>query len=165
MPKKTKYGLRGNFKGNASEHPLYFRWMNMLRRCYEPTFYGYESYGGKGVTVEPFLQVFSNYVEFVSGLPHYDDFLLSPKDWQIDKDGRGGDVYSRLTIQIIPSAENLEIENAAKRIPIFRVDELGNRQFYPSISEAERITGIWRGNIARAVRTGYSAGGYKWESA
>ena len=38
-------------------------------------------------------------------------------------------------------------------------------QIFESISEAERITGIHRGNIARCVRKeGKTAGGYRWEN-
>ena len=162
MPKKTVYGTRGDYNGNASEHPLYFRWMNMLRRCYEPTFHGYSSYGGRGVSVEPYLQVFSQYVDFVSKLPHYDDLISNPNEWQIDKDGMGGNEYSRSTIRIVPSTENLEIENAEKRIPVFKIDSNGIKGYFPSITEAEKETGVWRGNIARAVKKGYMAGGFRW---
>lgn len=160
--KPTKYGTRGNFDGSVASHPLYFRWMNMLRRCYEPKFHGYNSYGGRGVTVEPYLQVFSNYVSFVSSLPNYDKLVESPIEWQIDKDENGGNVYSRKTIQIVPAEKNLELENSRKRMPIHRIMPDGSKEYFASISEAERITGIWRGNIARAVKTGFSAGGYKW---
>lgn len=160
--KPTKYGTRGNYSGNMASHPLYFRWMNMLRRCYEPRFHGYQSYGGKGVRVEPYLQVFSNYVDFVTKLPNYDKLIESPNDWQIDKDEKGGNEYSRKTIQIVPSEMNLEMENSKKRMPIYRILENGKREDFESITEAARITGIHRGNIARSVRAGYKAGGYEW---
>lgn len=162
MPPKTKYGSRGKFDGNISEHPLYFRWMNMLRRCYEPKFHGYKSYGGKGVTVEPYLQVFSNYVDFVSSLPNYKELVEHPAEWQIDKDICGGNIYSRKTIKIIPSRVNLEAENAAKRIPVYRTLSDGSKDVYKSITDASVQTGIHRGNIARSLRTGYKAGGYAW---
>lgn len=166
MPSKTKYGSRGEYSGNASEHPLYFRWMNMLRRCYEPTFDGYEAYGGRGVTVEPFLQVFSNYVSFVENLPNYDRLLEDPKNWQLDKDKNGGNEYSRQTIQIVRSSENLEIENARKRMPVYKVSGDGSRERFESVTEAERITGIHRGNIARSARgEKFKAGGFDWRYA
>ena len=162
MPPKSKYGVRGNYKGRASEHPLYFRWTNMLRRCYEPSSHGYASYGGKGVTVEPYLKVFSNYVDFVSKLPNYNMLLENPEAWQIDKDLNGGKIYSRETIRIVPSSENLEIENSEKRFPVYRILKDGTKEFYPSICEAEKATGIHRGNIARSARSKWKAGGYKW---
>ena len=161
MPPKSKYGVRGNYTGVASEHPLYFRWMNMLRRCYEPSFHGYNAYGGRGVTVEPYLQNFANYVDFVSSLPNYNHLIRDPLHWQIDKDASGGNVYSRDTLQIIPAELNLAIENSAKRVPVYRVVD-GKIERFESLCAAERETGIHRGNIARSARTGYKAGGYQW---
>jgi len=137
----------------------------MLRRCYEPKFHGYDSYGGRGVTVEPYLQNFANYVEFISHLPNYEELVAHPNDWQIDKDEKGGNVYSRETIQIVPSDKNLELENSMKRMPVYRTLESGEREFFPSITVAATITGIHRGNIARSARTHFKAGGYKWEYA
>lgn len=165
MGRKGKFGTRGNYDGVASDHPLYFRWLNMLRRCYDPNFHGYKSYGGIGVTVEPFLQNFTNYIEFVSSLEHYNDLLLHPSEWQIDKDGKGGNIYSRDTIQIVHATENIEIENAKRRMPVMQVLPNGETRYFCSISVAEKETGIWRGNIARAIKTGYRAGGFKWERA
>lgn len=163
MPPKARYGTLGNFSGKASEHPLYFRWINMMRRCYEPSCRVYRAYGGRGVKVEPYLQVFSNYVDFVSGLPNYCNLLSAPNEWQIDKDIGGGNEYSRGTIRIIPSRQNLEIENAPKRMPVFRVLPDGTKEKFQSISDAEHKTKIHRGNIARSARNGvYKAGGYVW---
>ena len=138
----------------------------MLRRCYEPSFHGYEAYGGRGVTVEPFLQVFSNYVSFVEQLPNYERLIKEPGKWQIDKDKNGGKEYSRQTIQIVRSSENLEIENVKKRMPVYMICADGSKEKFDSISEAERVTGIHRGNIARSARTHKSkAGGFDWRYA
>ena len=165
MAAPTKYGYSRSFNGKASEHFLYFRWMNMLRRCYEPAFHGYKAYGGKGVTVEPYLQNFANYVDFVSTLPNYEKLVKSPSDWQIDKDGKGGNIYSRETIQIIRAEENLNLENSKKRMPVYKISKDGAKEYFDSISDAEKETGIWRGNIARAMKKGYVAGGFRWEAA
>ena len=136
--------------------------MNMLRRCYEPTFHCYNSYGGKGVTVEPFLREFSNYADFVSKLPNYENLLSNPDEWQIDKDEKGGCVYSRETLQIIPTSKNLELENSKKRMPVYRVLPDGTEERFESVADAENYTGIWRGNISRSARTKWKAGGFKW---
>lgn len=34
-----------------TKHPLYFTWVSMLRRCYNPKHKHFESYGGRGITV------------------------------------------------------------------------------------------------------------------
>ena len=165
MPPRTKYGSVGDFHGIASKHPLYFRWINMLRRCYEPNFHGYMAYGGRGVTVEPFLRVFANYASFVETLPNYENLVKEPSKWQIDKDQNGGYEYSRKTIRIVSSAENLELENSRKRIPVYQICPDGTTHWFDSIYSAANATGVHRGNIARAVRTGYKAGGSEWRCA
>lgn len=138
----------------------------MLRRCYEPTFDGYEAYGGRGVSVEPFLQVFANYVSFVETLPNYDRLLEDPSSWQIDKDKNGGSEYSRRTLQIVRSSENLEIENAKKRLPVYMICADGSPKRFDSACDAERVTGIHRGNISRSARTEkIKAGGFDWRYA
>ena len=134
----------------------------MVRRCYDPKAPNFKSYGAKGIYVEEYLLNFSNYVSFVSQLPHYDDLLKNPSEWQIDKDIKGGKCYSRDTMQIVPKRQNLKFENDAKKIPIFRIMENGEYEYFESITEAEKITGIYRGNIARAVRNNKTAGGYAW---
>lgn len=137
----------------------------MLGRCYNPKHTQYDSYGAKGVFVEEYFFDFGNYVSFVSRLPNYDNLLCEPEKWQIDKDMSGQKIYSRETINIIPAAKNLEMENEKKIIPVCMIDDskriIAN---FRSISEADRMTGIHKGNIARAVRKGCRAGGYFWRA-
>lgn len=158
-------GCMGEIDGVADKHPLYFRWTNMLGRCYSENHPHYKSYGAKGIYVEDYLKCFSNYVGFVSSLKNYQKMVNHPTEWQIDKDKNGGKIYSRKTICIIPSYENLEMENSKKRI---MVDMISKQSMivatFESISEAESKTGIHRGNIARSVRGGGFAGGYRWEA-
>lgn len=33
------------------KEPTYHSWMAMRRRCYEPAFFGFQNYGGRGITV------------------------------------------------------------------------------------------------------------------
>lgn len=163
---KTLFGVGciGNFNGVASDHPLYYRWTGMIGRCYSKKHPQYKSYGAKGVYVEQYLLDFSNYVSFISSLENYKNLIEHPKEWQIDKDKKGGGCYSRNTISIISTKENNEIENARKRFPIKMIDASGSIvDIFSSISEAEEKTGIHRGNIARSVKHGYWTGGYKWE--
>ena len=147
----------------ASKHPLYWRWVNMIGRCYYKKHCQYRSYGGKGVGVEDYLKDFGNYVDFVSRLPNYNNLLCEPEKWQIDKDEFGGKNYSRETIQIVTSKRNLEIENCTKIVPVLMLDSDYNVvSSFASICEAGEKTGIHKGNIARSVHTGCRAGGYFW---
>lgn len=154
---------------NASNHPLYWRWVNMIGRCYSEKHIHYKSYGAKGIKVEPYLLSFKNYVEFISTLDNYSELLKHPSEWQIDKDIKNDSCnnYFRGNIKIVRREENLEEENSRKRFKIKMIDKNGNvLKIFESITVAEKETGIHRGNIARTVRgQSKTAGGYRWEKA
>ena len=58
---------------------------------------------------------------------------------------------------------NLLVENNAKKIKVTQINNNGEIvDTYESINEAEKITRLPRGNIARAVREGIKCGGYYW---
>lgn len=147
----------------AYKHPLYWRWVNMVGRCYYLNHTQYKSYGGKGVFVEPFLLNFGNYVSFVSKLPNYDNLLCDPGKWDIDKDKLGGQCYSRGTLQIIPTEENVHLENENKSRQVEMINDAGNIiNRYDSLSAAESATGISKRNISRGAKNHIKAGGYFW---
>ena len=151
---------------DASKHILYYRWANMLGRCYSEKHSGYKSYGAKGCYVEDYLLNFKNYVEFVEGLENYKLLKENPEKYHIDKDMKNPNTkcYSRETISIITKEKNIEIENNDKSIQIEAYDLNGNFvASFISITIAEKMTGIPRGNIARNVRgESKTAGGYVW---
>lgn len=50
--------------------------------------------------------------------------------------------------------------------PVFQYDgDMNLIRRYPSISEAERQTGIPEGNISQSIRFGWKSGGYIWKKA
>lgn len=55
----TKYG----------QHPLYFTWKNMMRRCYDQREVTYYMYGAVGVTVCDRWHVFKNFLEDMQPKP------------------------------------------------------------------------------------------------
>ena len=162
----TYYNIACAGMDYATEHFLFNRWANMIGRCYNENHSGYKSYGAKGVTVSPELLVFKNYVEIVEKLPNYQLLLENPKDWDIDKDYKSKEekIYSKDTICIMKKYKNIELENESKKIKIQQFT-LDNKyvETFESISLAEKITGIHKGNIAKVVRgESKSAGGYIW---
>ena len=152
---------------NATKHPLYYRWTNMIGRCYNKNHAAYKSYGAKGVTVSEELCNFKNYIEIVSKLPHYKEMLENPDQWDIDKDlnSKKEKIYSKDTIKIMLKNKNLELENKNKRIKVqqFTLD-MEYINTFESITEAGNLTSISKRNISRAVRNNTTAGGYIWRS-
>lgn len=49
------------------DHPLYQRWVGMMHRCFNPKIASYPDYGGRGITVEPWLQDVANYIAYLEG--------------------------------------------------------------------------------------------------
>lgn len=162
----TVFGVGISDLENGSEHILYNRWIHMLGRCYSEKHPQYKSYGDKGVKVEEYFLRFSNYVDFISNLENYDLLLQNPDEYQIDKDIKIGrkNIYSRETVSIVKRVDNLKEENDNKKISVRQYTL--NGEFvakFDSIVEAERITGIHKGNIARCIKNKIkTAGGYIW---
>lgn len=152
----------------ANNHHLYNRWIHMIGGCYSKNHPKYKSYGEKGVVVEEYLLRFSNYIEFISSLPNYEKLLKDPNNYQVDKDIKSGrmNIYSREAISIVKFSDNLNEENKLKKIKTYQYNlEDTFINTFGSITKAEQITRIHRGNIARCIRGGSkAAGGYKWTS-
>lgn len=51
-----------------NSHPLYYRWKSMRQRCSNPNVSGYESYGGRGISV---CEEWDDFYQFANdvGLP------------------------------------------------------------------------------------------------
>lgn len=164
---KRIYGIAINDIEDGSKHHLYFRWVNMIGRCYNTKHSQYKSYGAKGCFVEDYLLRFSNYIKFISSLDNYDNLLKYPKEYQIDKDIKCKHIYgyTRETITIVKFIDNINEENKGRKIPISQYDLNHNHiRDYVSITEASKETNIHRGNIARNVRgKSHTAGGYIWK--
>ena len=163
MNHKTYFGVGYLGGKNLTLHPLFHRWYHMLSRCYNIKSCNYRSYGAKGVTVSDELLCFKNFIDILSTKENYKQLIDNPSQWQIDKDINGGKIYSPETILIVPSEINLLVENNAKKIKVTQINNNGKIvDTYESINEAEKITHLPRGNIARAVREGIKCGGYYW---
>lgn len=151
---------------DASKHMLYYRWANMIGRCYSEKHSGYKSYGAKGCYVEDYLLNFKNYIDFIEGLDNYELLKNNPEKYHIDKDLKYSNekCYSRETISIISKERNIEIENINRIVEVKAYDLEGNFvASFASICIAEKMTGIHKGNIAKNVNgKAKTAGGYIW---
>lgn len=167
--KKSIYGIAIMDVDNGTKHILYWRWLNMIGRCYNKNHVQYNHYGKSGYIVEDYLLRFSNYIKFIESLPNYEKLKNNPKLYEIDKDiktNRQSKIYSRETISIVLAEDNLEEENKRKRIKVYQYDLLNNLiNEFVSITEAEKITNIHIGNIARCIRKqSKTAGGFIWSN-
>lgn len=164
---KTYYGIASSGMKNATNHPLFGRWIAMIGRCYNPKHSQYGHYGAVGVKVSDELLNFSSYADIVSNLENYDKLLKNPDNWQIDKDKKSGihKIYSRKTLSIIPSCENIYLSKKDDMIETRMYDDKNMLMaVFPSRCRAAMVMKLDRGNISRAIKTGNEYGGYFWRN-
>lgn len=159
---------------NASRHPLYSKWANMLDRCYNPDSVAYKDYGAKGVYVSEDWHNFTNYVKDVSLMENFHTMLANPTEWHLDKDKSDSLLYSRNTCSIINRQENNELRTGDKEIiPVDKFSVLGEFiESYKSIADASRSLGFDKSNShireccdnnTKTIDRVYTFYGYVWK--
>lgn len=106
MSKLNNYGFFNDCKtkykdehGETKVYNWYICWYNMVMRCYNPDNKKYKYYGAKGVTIEDYFRKSSNFKEFYEKNNPNEDLVM-------DKDLKGGKIYSRETITFITKPDN-----------------------------------------------------------
>nr|DAS92568.1 MAG TPA: homing endonuclease [Caudoviricetes sp.] len=85
------------------KHPLYKRWLSMTQRCTTPSHNMYHNYGGRGITIEPYLRDFIQYAEYVLSLPNCPSVF--PTKMEIDRIDNNGN-YERGNLRWVTKAQN-----------------------------------------------------------
>ncbi|WP_045518097.1 hypothetical protein [Neobacillus niacini] len=133
-------------------NPLYRKWRNIISRCYMPYNNNFKTYGAKGVTVSQRWLDFDNFAYDVENhLPN--GHLLYEKGYDLDKDLKGGNIYSLENCTVLLSEENRKIarEKQKKAISAKRNNE---ELIFDSVAEASRQLNINRGSIQQYLKRG-----------
>ncbi len=144
----TAESERSNFGGiemNKKKHPLYQTWKNMKDRCYCKTNGNYKYYGAKGVTVNKPWHDFDNFVYDIDNRM-LNGHLLYSSDYHLDKDLKGGKMYSLQNCVVISKDENWKMAYRKQQKRIVAMNEHKEIMFQ-SISEASRHLSIPRNTI------------------
>ncbi|MHA2888551.1 hypothetical protein [Bacillus cereus] len=137
---------------NKKNHPLFYTWNGMMYRCYKPYHSHYKYYGGKGVTVDERWHDFWNFVYDIDNrMPN--GHLLYRKDYQLDKDKKGGMIYSLENCMVISKKENQKLgyEKQQKKIIAFNDSQ---EMMFNSLSAAERQLDIHHATLIRCLKNG-----------
>lgn len=94
------------------KHPLYSRWLAMTQRCRTSTSNNYHRYGGRGITIEPYLQDFINYAKYVLSLPNAPTTF--PTKLQIDRIDNDGN-YERGNLRWATQSMNMANASCSKK--------------------------------------------------
>ncbi|KQU22152.1 hypothetical protein ASG65_20770 [Bacillus sp. Leaf13] len=137
------------------DHPLYSTWKNMKARCYVKSNSSYKYYGAKGITV---AERWHDFWSFVYDIDNHmpDGHLLYDSDYQLDKDRKGGKIYSLKNCCVISSDENKKMANEKLKRKIIAFNNDGEEIQFDSITEASDALGIKRGYIQSTLRSKYS---------
>lgn len=152
--------LCGGF-GYAGEpdagHPLLRKarklWHAMLSRCYVAGSVGYDCYGAKGVRVCDRWHCFATYLNDLSKLPGYEEWLRRPRDYHLDKDYYGASVYGPETCAFLPVSWNTTLAHSTGKFSVYRDGGLV-REFL-TVKDMNRFFGLGRGVFRGPEKLGY----------
>lgn len=136
------------------EHKLYSTWKNMLERCYKPNSSNFKYYGAKGITV---CERWHDFLTFVEDIDNHleNGHLLYRKEYQLDKDLKGGRIYSLENCSVITAKKNRKLRNQSLQREIIAINEEGKKKKFKSVSEASRVLGVSRSNIQSCLKHGW----------
>ncbi|EEL89671.1 TPA: hypothetical protein ACGW7B_005662 [Bacillus nitratireducens] len=135
-----------------TNHPLYGTWCGIMRRCHKPNDSHYKYYGNKGITVAKQWHKFWNFVYDIDNrMPN--GHLLYRKDYQLDKDKKGGKIYSLENCMVITAEENRKMAGDKQKRKIVAFDDDGEIKF-ESLSAAQRQLNIKRQTLCGCLKRG-----------
>ena len=119
-PNVAGVGFVGDFPGRINDPDViifYRPWNDMLHRCFNPIDKDYPMYGAIGVTVDSRWFNFSNFFEDAKLLPGYENKLMYPSIYCLDKDylqrniPKEQRIYSKDTCMWISKYDNITLMN------------------------------------------------------
>lgn len=137
----------------VKDHPLYYTWCSMMRRCYKTYDAHYRSYGGKGITVDERWHSFWNFVHDIDNVM-LNGHLLYQKEYQLDKDIKGGKIYSLENCMVITAEENRRMANEKQQKKIIAFNDTIEIEF-ESLAAAERQLNVKRQTIFGCLNRGH----------
>ncbi len=123
---------------NGAKSPTYLTWQSMLARCRQENHPGYESYGGRGISVCERWTIFENFLE---------DIGERPKGMTIDRFPDQNGNYEKSNCRwATPKQQSRNMRN--NRIVVFNGESR-------CLSEWSEILGISRGILERRLKLGW----------
>lgn len=139
-------GYLGNV-GCDYDKTIYSLWRNMIVRCYNKNHPSYELYGARGVTVSPIWHSFEMFCKTLHEVKFYDCWKNNHKDFSLDKDFLGSDVYSPSTCMFLPNSLNSALSYDGSCWSI-------NGELYSTLSEAKKVLGRRFDYVVSELRKG-----------
>ncbi len=114
-PEKLVERKKKEKETNRDRYSIYWRWKNMMKRCFSPKNPDYSNYGGRGITVVAPLIIFEDYKLYVESLDKPKGFCYN-REWQLDRINNDGN-YEIGNLRWVTAKENLENSRNKKNNP------------------------------------------------
>lgn len=89
-------------------------WCGMINRCYNSKRKNYKYYGAKGIFVSKEWKCFENFINDVSKIQGFEEWLLTPNLYHLDKDWKKANYYGVDTCVFLKGNENIALANAER---------------------------------------------------
>lgn len=140
---------------NKKDHAQYGRWHEMMGRCHNPHHKLYKYYGAKDVTVHERWHEFWSFVEDIDNHLLNGHLLYQSRlEWQLDKDLKGGNIYSLENCTVVTADKNRKEAYKKQQRKIIAYDDTQEIEFV-SVSEASRKLNIGRNGIQFCLKNGW----------
>lgn len=163
---KIKYcniACKGNPKCDLSddiEKYIFKNWYDMINRCYNQKASNYKYYGMKNVKVCDRWLCYENYRNDIEKLPRWQDKIREPKNYSLDKDYFGSNVYAPDVCIFLHSSEN-RIYNSSSFYKVYNNDEC---LYFLNHNQIANFLGFTRKNVVTYLDKDKEYCGYKIEN-
>ncbi|MFA1512844.1 hypothetical protein ACDN41_26800 [Priestia aryabhattai] len=142
------------------EHPLFYTWSGMMYRCYKPYHKHYKYYGAKGITVSERWHDFWNFIYDIDNYIN-NGHLLYKDEYQLDKDIKGGKVYSLENCVVTLKTENENASRRKQQKEVLAINDIEKIKF-ESLAETCKKLNIKRSTLIGCLKRGnrHKATGY-----
>ena len=142
------------------EHPLFYTWVGMMYRCYKPYHKHYKFYGAKGVIVSERWHDFWNFVYDIDNYIN-NGHVLYKGEYHLDKDIKGGKVYSLENCVVTLKTENENFSRSKQQKKVLAVSDEVEIAF-ESLAKACQQLNIKRSTLISCLKRGnrHKATGY-----
>jgi len=112
-----------------SNHYIYGRWLNMIKRCYNKNSKDYQYYGKKGISVCERWLCFEYFIEDISLIKGWNEEKVKQNLLELDKDKFCKNIYSKETCEWMPKKENMNMANEKQinNLKIFKAIRLNDK--------------------------------------
>lgn len=134
------------------KHSLYDTWKNIMARCYNQNDSRYKYYGAKGIVVEKQWHTLENFIEDVNN--HLlNGHLLYEAEYQLDKDIKGGNIYSLENCTVVTGEQNRE-EKLKKQRKKIKATNDSEAIIFDSMAETADKLNIPQQTLYRYLKSG-----------